>query len=129
MPPSLSSPLTAQHLGGALALTQMVVGLAVCGAGLGAIYAAAFYYVMEVGDAKVDAGGTHEALIGMGYCVGPICGLAAIGLAGEDADFEPQMLLLVTLVVAALAGSAIALAWSRSRRPSSFSPGNPPRKP
>jgi len=120
---SLSSPLTAPAIGEPLALTQMVIGLAVCGAGLGAIYAAAFYYVMEVGDAKVDAGGTHEALIGMGYCVGPVCGLAAIGLAPGGADFEPPMLLFVTLVVAALAGSAIALAWPRSRRAGGLPPG------
>lgn len=113
---SVAAPLSAGAIGSGPALAQMIVGLAVCGAGLGAVYAAAFYYVMEVGDAKVDAGGTHEALIGMGYCVGPLCGLGAIGLAERGEDFEPQMLLLVTLIVGLLAGSAILMAWARSRR-------------
>jgi hypothetical protein len=113
---SVTAPLSASVIGNGPALAQMIVGLAVCGAGLGAIYAAAFYYVMEVGDARVDAGGTHEALIGMGYCVGPLCGLGAIGLAERGEDFEPQMLLLVTLIVGLLAASAILMAWARSRR-------------
>ncbi|HVZ93343.1 MAG TPA: hypothetical protein VG797_02420 [Phycisphaerales bacterium] len=55
----------------------MAFGLAVFGVGLGAIYSAAFYYAMEVGSAAVDAGGKHEALIGLGYTAGPLAGLGA----------------------------------------------------
>lgn len=63
-------------------LTAPTVGLllpvlAVLGIGLGAAYAASFYYAMEVGGAEVDAGGKHEAIIGMGYAVGPLIALFA----------------------------------------------------
>ncbi|MEM8836368.1 MAG: hypothetical protein AAGD00_11190 [Planctomycetota bacterium] len=51
--------------------------LALLGVGLGAAYAASFYYAMEVGGAEVDAGGKHEAIIGMGYAVGPLIALIA----------------------------------------------------
>ena len=44
------------------------------------IYTGAIYYAMAVGHSEVDAGGTHEALIGVGYTVGPACGLVAGGL-------------------------------------------------
>ena len=43
-------------------------------------YTAALYYVMEVGGGEVDAGGSHEALIGIGYTVGPLCGVFSCAL-------------------------------------------------
>lgn len=58
----------------------MAAALTIFGAGMGAVYSAAFYYAMEVGSAAVDAGGKHEALIGLGYTAGPLAGLAAGGL-------------------------------------------------
>jgi hypothetical protein len=56
----------------------MMIGLGCFGAGMGIIYYAAIYYAMAVGHAEVDAGGTHEALIGVGYTVGP--GAAMLGV-------------------------------------------------
>lgn len=56
-------------------LAFMFVGLAALGGGVGAVYAAALYYAMEAGSAEVDAGGWHEAMIGMGYAIGPIAAL------------------------------------------------------
>jgi hypothetical protein len=35
---------------------------------------------MAVGHAAVDAGGGFEALIGVGYCLGPLLGLLAQAL-------------------------------------------------
>jgi hypothetical protein len=64
------------------ALWVMMMGLATFGAGMGVIYYAAIYYAMAVGKAEVDAGGTHEALIGLGYTMGPIAGFVGIGLGG-----------------------------------------------
>ena len=55
------------------------------GAGLGIVYYAALYYAMAVGRAEVDAGGTHEALIGAGYTVGPSAGLLGTWLGGGAA--------------------------------------------
>ncbi len=60
----------------------MCLGLAVFGLGQAVIYYGALYYVMSVGDAGVDAAGTHEGLIGMGYGVGPAAALAGVAVGG-----------------------------------------------
>jgi hypothetical protein len=70
-------------LAGNLAL--MTVGFTIFGVGMGAVYYAALYYAMAVGRAEVDAGGTHEALIGSGYTVGPFAGLVGTWLGGGAA--------------------------------------------
>ncbi|MEO0483650.1 MAG: hypothetical protein AAF138_08485 [Planctomycetota bacterium] len=74
--------VVAPSLGGTLPqpvpLTLMLAGLAAFGAGMAVIYCAALYYAMEVGAAEVDAGGAHEALIGVGYAAGPLAGLACL---------------------------------------------------
>lgn len=62
-------------------LPVLMAGLFAYGAGMGIIYYASLYYVMAVGAAAVDAGGNFEALIGVGYCVGPVLGLLAEALA------------------------------------------------
>lgn len=55
---------------------MLAAGLIGLGAGQGIIYYCAIYYGLAVGGAKVDAGGTHEALVGAGYFLGPLLGLA-----------------------------------------------------
>lgn len=62
-------------------LPLLLVGLFAYGAGMGVIYYASLYYVMAVGAAAVDAGGNFEALIGVGYCLGPLLGLLAEALS------------------------------------------------
>ena len=57
---------------------MVVTGLVCFGLGHAMIYYAALYYRMAVGHAQVESGGTHEALIGLGYSVGP-----AVALVGE----------------------------------------------
>jgi MFS family permease len=57
--------------------TLLVAGLCAFGAGHGIIYYSSLYYAMAVGGAEVDAGGRFEALIGLGYVVGPLVGMAA----------------------------------------------------
>ncbi|MFT3684821.1 MAG: MFS transporter [Phycisphaerales bacterium] len=90
------------------------VALAVFGSGMAMIYVAALYYAMEVGAAAVDEGGKHETLIGVGYTVGPLCGLggAAAVAAGLVASPNPVMLGLVT--IASLGGGAFLLNRSRN---------------
>jgi hypothetical protein len=66
-------------------LWWLLVGLGVLGVGLGMVYYAALYYAMSVGRAEVDAGGTHEALIGMGYSLGPLAGLLGTAIGGGAA--------------------------------------------
>ncbi len=95
---------------GSASVAIAIGGLAVFGAGAGAIYAAALYYAMEVGQAEIEAGGVHEALIGAGYSVGPICGLAALAVSpggGGHGGFEATFVLLVIGIVVATA----AFAW------------------
>ena len=63
-------------------LASMLVGFAVLGVGLGVVYYAALYYALAVGHARIDAGGTHEGLIGAGYAAGPLVGLGGSAFAG-----------------------------------------------
>ena len=86
-----------------------VAGLVALGIGMATIYSGALYYALVVGQAEVEAGGTHEALIGVGYTVGPLCGLLAIGAAdaelipATDAAFEVAVLTLVGAIAVAAA--------------------------
>lgn len=96
----------------------LAIGLAFFGIGMGSIYSAGFYYAMEVGSAGVDAGGKHEALIGVGYSVGPLLGTAAggairAGVAPEGA--KPVMILGLIALATALCGGQI-LRWTRKGR-------------
>lgn len=101
-------PMAAGGHGQPLAMALLISGLTLHGLSMATIYTGAIYYAMEVGTAQVDAGGAHEALIGVGYSAGPICGLVAIGVArlnGDATGFEPLLMGLVgtgALVMAAL---------------------------
>lgn len=97
-------------LGFGLAVTApsvpiLAAGLALFGIGLGGVYAAALYYAMEVGGAEVDAGGTHETLIGLGYTFGPLVGLAGFAAAAgaEKPDEGPLFTVGIALALSALA--------------------------
>lgn len=57
---------------------QLAIGLMVMGVGLGITYSAAIYYALEVGSTDVDAGGRHEAAIGLGYTLGPMLLMGAM---------------------------------------------------
>lgn len=59
----------------------LISGLAILGAGQGIVYYAALYYAMSVGRAAVEAGGVHEALIGLGYAAGPTAAIAGLRLS------------------------------------------------
>lgn len=115
------APSLSTHIGRMPGIVMLTAGLSLFGIGMGTIYSAAIYYALSVGNAQVDAGGKHEALIGLGYGAGPVCGLLAIlfqqqhwlagGLAGRITRdrFEIAMLILVALLVMA------AIAWSLIR--------------
>jgi hypothetical protein len=87
----------------------VLIGLFIFGVGMAVIYTAALYYALEVGKAEVDAGGTHEALIGLGYTIGPLCGLAGIA-AGRAGAIPPTDSAFDTTVLAMVAAAAIAAA-------------------
>ncbi|MEY3142199.1 MAG: hypothetical protein RLY21_692 [Planctomycetota bacterium] len=83
---------------------MLALGLVGIGAGQGVIYYCAIYYGLAVGGAKVDAGGTHEALVGAGYFLGPLLGLATFTLGFGPSTF-------IGVVLGALAvGFVVAIA-------------------
>jgi len=98
--------LLSSSLGGVLA------GLVLLGAGMGLTYYASLYYSLAVGHAAVDAGGGFEALIGVGYMVGPLLGLvgrAVPGLRFPGVAVEGSG----TVLLAWLAGALGAVAAGR----------------
>ncbi len=87
---------------GSLGVAALVIGLIGFGCGAATIYCGALYYAMEVGSAEVEAGGMHEAMIGVGYTLGPVCGLVPAALA------TPQLLSANPTLTAGQAGVATA---------------------
>lgn len=101
----------------------MLAGLALFGVGVGGIYCAALYYAMEVGAAEVEAGGKHEALIGLGYTVGPLIGLAPWW--AHHAGWVRQDRIALWIVALAVVCGLIALAgalWPLRGKPSRHRP-------
>ncbi len=103
------SPMLSTGVGTAF----LVVALATTGCGIAITYYGALYYAMAVGNAEVDAGGKHEAMIGMGYTLGPLCGLAGVGLSGNEDDAFRYW--VIVLVSAAVIGSML-IGWRLLRR-------------
>ena len=77
---SLATILLATHLW-LVILAQVFFGLAT-----GMIYYSSLFYSMDVGEASSEHGGWHEAFIGLGICVGPATGAAALTLAPQSAN-------------------------------------------
>ncbi|MDX2132641.1 MAG: hypothetical protein SFY69_11385 [Planctomycetota bacterium] len=101
----------------------LLAGLLGFGVALGVIYTAAIYYAMEVGQAEVNAGGTHEALIGVGYTIGPAFGLAALlaeehGLlrVGQGEALVMGAVFVLALATAGVVARHVARVSGRSER-------------
>ncbi|MBX3383368.1 MAG: hypothetical protein KF864_07650 [Phycisphaeraceae bacterium] len=111
---------------GSAGIACMAASLMVFGVGMAAIYACAIYYALEVGRAQVDAGGTHEALIGVGYTVGPAAGLAASAAVDGGAlaagAFEP--VLLTTVAGVSIGVAAVVAHRSNQQRRAEREPGS-----
>lgn len=95
------------------ALAALVLGLLAFGAGAAALYTTALAYVLEHGAAEVDAGGSHEALIGAGYALGPLSGLAVLGAVQLGALPADRGEAALAAVVATLVLGAAAQAFRR----------------
>jgi len=96
-------------------LPVLFAGLIIFGGGMGVTYYAGLYYAMAVGRARFDAGGTHEALIGTGYAVGPLAGLIAISFSSSHSSETPTPLIATVSCLLIAAGGALWLIWRKAR--------------
>lgn len=94
-------------------VSVLAAGLTLFGVGAGAVYASAFYYAMAVGGAGIEAGGKHEALIGVGYSTGPAAGLGA-GLLVTQEIIGIAQLQPATLIIVGGVGAVVALGVTRA---------------
>jgi len=106
---TISAPLL-----GDSGLVVLILGLAAVGSAQALIYLAALYYTLEVGTDGVDAGGSHEALIGAGYLIGPGLGLIAALAVGTDSPaFTPTLLTSVSVLAGSMSIFALLRAGKR----------------
>jgi hypothetical protein len=94
----------------------VTLGLALFGVGAGGVYVAAIYYAMTIGKAEVDAGGAHEAVIGLGYTAGPLPALAAHGLVAAGLLRMESLGIVTVGLVGVIAAGALILAWRLASR-------------
>lgn len=98
---------------GDLGMVILVVSLVSFGVSSGMIYVAALYYGMEVGGARVDDGGSHEAIIGLGYAGGPACGLLGFTVFAAETGNQDMA---VVLIVGVIALAVVLVAFFSARR-------------
>ena len=82
------------------------------GGAIGLMYYSSLFYAMDASDATSEHGGIHEAAIGLGNCVGPAVGAAAL-------QFAPQVLGggAIAVSVLLLCGFGGLVAIRRNNRP------------
>lgn len=92
----------------ALDLAMMIAWQAVLGLALGMIYSASLYFGMALSEASTEHGGYHEALIGVGWVVGPAAGALTqliwpgqmwAGIAAVGAVIAASVILVVVTAV------------------------------
>jgi MFS family permease len=76
-------------------LWLVLFGELLYGLAAGFTYTAALYYALLVKNASVDAGGAHEGLIGLGFALGPLAGIAAHALGSASGSELLAMLACV----------------------------------
>jgi predicted MFS family arabinose efflux permease len=59
-------------------LIVLIIAQVFFGGAIGLIYYSSLFYSMDAGDTRGEHGGIHEAAIGLGNCVGPAVGAAAL---------------------------------------------------
>lgn len=67
-------------------LVLVIVAQIFFGGAIGLIYYSSLFYSMDGGSAKSEHGGIHEAAIGLGNCVGPAMGAAALQFLPQYAN-------------------------------------------
>jgi len=99
-------------------LATVLCGELLFGAAIGMTYYAALYYAMVVKNAAVDAGGSHESLIGAGFAAGPASGLVGDWLAPVvGGAIVGRIVGVAPLVVVCAVGAAVSLVKVARARP------------
>ncbi len=96
-------------------LPILIFGLILFGSGMGVTYYAAIYYALSVGRAEVEAGGTHEALIGAGYMVGPAIGLGTLQFGSENSSDSFIPLAISVFALMAVGILFFFIIWRKDR--------------
>lgn len=91
-------------------LAIVIVAQLFFGATIGLMYYSSLFYSMDASDTKSEHGGIHEAAIGVGNCLGPAAGAAALWLAPQSASIG--VLAVSGLLTLGLGG----LVWLRGKR-------------
>lgn len=109
-------------------LAVVLVGELLFGLSVGMTYYAALTYAMVVKNAAVDAGGSHESLIGAGFAIGPAAGLVGDYLAPVvGGRFVGRIVGVSPLVVLCAVGAAVSLVKVARATASARSPCGPSR--
>lgn len=91
-------------------LWLVLIAQLVFGASVGLLYYSSLFYSMDVGEAKGEHGGLHEAAIGVGICAGPAVGATALTFSTQTANAG-------TWAVSGLLTAGLAsLLWLRGRK-------------
>ena len=90
--------------------TVILIGEILFGLAAGLMYYGSLYYAMVVKNASVDAGGTHEGLIGTGFAIGPLIGILGISLSSYT-GYITGMLICVSPVIIFCIISALKPLW------------------
>ena len=88
-------------------LAQIIFGLST-----GLIYSSSLFYSMDIGEAKAEHGGWHEAMIGVGIFAGPAVGALSIHLLPSVP--QADVWAVTGVLVAGLV--AIGIVWQRAKR-------------
>jgi hypothetical protein len=96
-------------------LPVVLCGEALFGVASGGAYHAALFYALLAKNASVDAGGAHEGLIGLGFALGPLTGLAGHALAQPLGGYVPSMVVATLPLVVLCAAAALGPLARRAR--------------
>ena len=96
-------------------LATVVAGQLLFGLATGTVYYAAIYHAMVLHNASVQAGGQHEALIGLGFALGPAVGLAGLWLNRILGNETLGMTLVLAPLITACVVAAVLPLWKLRR--------------
>ena len=99
-------------------LPVLLAGEVIFGVAAGMAYYAALYYALVVKNASVEASGAHEGLIGTGFAIGPVAGLAGHAMAPALGGLVQGMVAGTGVIVLTCGlGAAVTLARTCRRAP------------